>query len=100
MAINRDLLLNKPAATTETHDSIAKARYNSFQALVMQALQLRRIYREAFILCEIRGYSASETASILGITEDSVLRRLARARSEMGLDGEDGTKAIAELVDF
>ena len=100
VAINQDLPLAKPSVTTGTRDSVARGRYDSFQALVMQALQLRRIYREVFILCDIRGYSASETAEILGTSEELVGRRLARARNEMGLDGEDGAKAIAALVDF
>ena len=98
--INRDLPLTKPAVRDATEDSRAKGKYETFQALVMQALQLRRAHREVFILCDIRGYSSAETASILSISEDSVLRRLARARREMGFDGEDGASAITELVDF
>ena len=100
VAINRELPSTKPAVTVKPGDSFAKDKYESFQALVMRALQLRRIYREVFILCDIRGYSAAETATILGISEDSALRRLARARNEMGLHGDDGASALAELVDF
>jgi DNA-directed RNA polymerase specialized sigma24 family protein len=100
VAINPDLQLTKSAVAAGTKGSSAKGRYQTFQALVMQALQLRRIYREVFILCDIRGYSVTETATILGLGEDSVLRRLARARHEMGLDGNSGDQAIAELVDF
>jgi len=77
-----------------------KGRYETFQALVMQALQLRKTHREVFILCDIRGYSVAETASILGISEDSVLKRLAQARSLMGFHGEDGANAITEIVDI
>jgi len=99
VAINPNLPLTKSAVRSGARDS-GKAKYESFQALVMQALQLRRTYREVFILCDIRGYGVSETASILGVSEDAVLRRLARARSEMGLEGEHGADAIAELVDF
>ncbi|HEY6182543.1 MAG TPA: sigma factor-like helix-turn-helix DNA-binding protein [Terriglobales bacterium] len=98
--INRELPLTKPAAVDTTEGPLAKGKYETFQALVMQALQLRRAHREVFILCDIRGYSAAETASILDISEESVVRRLARARSEMGFDGEDGASAITELVDF
>ena len=94
--INPDLRLTKPAAASER----AKGKYENFQALVMQALQMRRTYREVFILCDIRGYSAGETAAILGIHEDSVARRLARARDLMGLSGDAGASVIAELVDF
>ena len=98
--INRELPLTKPAAADTTEGPLAKGKYETFQALVMQALQLRRTYREVFILCDIRGYNTAETASMLGISEDSVVRRLARARSEMVLDGEDGATAITELVDI
>ena len=66
----------------------------------MQALQLRRSHREVFILCDIRGYSVSEAASILEISEETVVRRLARARDEMGFDGEDSASAITALVDI
>jgi DNA-directed RNA polymerase specialized sigma24 family protein len=92
--------LTKPAVTGGPERSQVKGKYETFQALVMQALQLRRSHREVFILCDIRGYSAAEAASILGISEEMVVRRLARARSEMGFDGEDGACAITELVDI
>jgi DNA-directed RNA polymerase specialized sigma24 family protein len=55
----------------------------SFQSAVMRALQLRPIYREVFILCEIKGYSIPEAAAILCISEAVVTRRLRRARGEM-----------------
>ena len=98
--INRELPLTKSAVTGGAKDPSSKGKYETFQALVMQALQLRRTYREVFILCDIRGYNMAETAAILGISEDSVMRRLERARSEMGFDGEDGASAISELVGF
>ena len=97
--INREVPLTKSTVPSGAKDSFAKGQYETFQALVMQALQLRKTYREVFILCDIRGYSTAETAAILSINEDSVVRRLARARNEMGL-GEDGLNAIAELIDF
>jgi hypothetical protein len=37
---------------------------------------------------------------MLEISEESVVRRLARARTEMGFEGEDGASAITELVDI
>ena len=98
--INQDLPLTKPAVTDGPARSQAKGKYETFQALVMQALQLRRSHREVFILCDIRGYSVAEAASILEISEESIVRRLARARSEMGFDGEDGASAITEIVDI
>ena len=53
------------------------------QAIVMHALQLRRACRETFILCDIQGCSITETAAILGISTDAVIRRLKRARRQM-----------------
>ena len=97
--INRELPLTRSAVTSSTKDLLVNGKYETFQALVMQALQLRRSYREVFILSDIRGYSPAETAGILGISEDSVMRRLVRARSEMGFHGEDGASVIAELID-
>lgn len=97
--ISRELPVTKSVVRSEAKDSFAKGQFETFQALVMQALQLRKTYREVFILCDIRGYSTAETATILSINEDSVVRRLARARDEMGL-GENGASAIAELIDF
>lgn len=85
--INRELPLTKPAVTGGTKGSLVNTGHETFQALVMQALQLRRIYREVFILRDIRGYSTEETAAILGIEVDSVARRLTRARVQLGLDG-------------
>jgi len=38
----------------------SEVRLRTFQALVMQALQLRRIYREVFILRDIKGYSTEK----------------------------------------
>jgi DNA-directed RNA polymerase specialized sigma24 family protein len=49
----------------------------------MQALQMRRIYREAFILCDIKGYSHAEAAAIIGVDEHCVRRRLRSARNQI-----------------
>ena len=59
----------------------------TFQAMVLQALQLRRVYREVYILCEIKGYSEAEAARLLGISEDAANRRLRRARGQMRREG-------------
>lgn len=69
---------------SEASDGPAKIDRNTFQALVLQALHLRRIYREVFILCDIKGYSAAEAANILGIREEAALRRLRQARGQLG----------------
>jgi DNA-directed RNA polymerase specialized sigma24 family protein len=49
----------------------------------MHALRLQRDSREAFMLCDIQGCSITETAAILGITPEVVIRRLKRARRRM-----------------
>ena len=84
--INRELPLTKSTVTGGTEGSLVSTGHETFQALVMRALQLRRIYREVFILRDIKGYSPEETAAILGIDLDSVARRLVRARVQLGLD--------------
>ena len=98
--INRELPLTKSAVTGGTEDSPAKSGRETFQAIVMQALQLRRIYREVFILSDIKGYSMEETAAMLGISADSVVRRLARARTQMDLDSQGSPKAYEARSNF
>ena len=53
------------------------------QAVALHALQLRRAYREVFVLCDIQGHSIRDTASILGISPAAVMTRLLRARHQM-----------------
>ena len=53
------------------------------QAVVMNALQLRRDWRDVYVLCDIQGRSITETAATLGVAVDVVVRRLKRARSQM-----------------
>jgi DNA-directed RNA polymerase specialized sigma24 family protein len=74
---------NPPAGTRGMDSSLSKIRLQTFQAIVMQALQLRRTYREVFILCEIKGYTAAEAAEILGISAAAAERRLQQARRQM-----------------
>ena len=75
------------SVTSKPHeDSLAANGQETFQALVMKALQLRRVYREAFILSDIKGYTVAETAALLGISEDAAIQRLRRARAEMKRD--------------
>jgi len=84
--MNRELPLTRFAVTNGVEGSLTSAGHETFQSLVMQALQLRRIYREVFILCDIKGYNREETAAILDISVESVARRLARARVQLGLN--------------
>lgn len=47
---------------------------------VMQALFLRPIFRRAFLLCDVQGFTVTEAADILGIGPAAVKARLDRAR--------------------
>jgi len=62
------------------------------QAVVMHALQLRRAYREVFVLCDIQGRTIADTAEILGVSPKTVVARLERARRQMG----DVTKRLCQ----
>jgi DNA-directed RNA polymerase specialized sigma24 family protein len=53
------------------------------QAVLMHGLQLRRSYREVFLLCEIQGLSVGEAAVILGISRSAAKRRLTVAHRRM-----------------
>jgi Sigma-70, region 4 len=53
------------------------------QAVLMHALQLRRCYREVFILCDVQQHTISDAAMILAITPRTVRNRLHGARREM-----------------
>ena len=84
--IDQNRVTEQSVASKPHEDSLAATGQETFQALVMKALQLRRVYREAFILCDIKGYTVVDTAALLGISEDAVIRRLRRARAEMKRD--------------
>jgi hypothetical protein len=86
--VHQEVPIARGDVTSVAEGTLPRARRETFQALVMQALQLRRIYREVFILCDIKGYSQTETATILNINEDAVGKRLRRARSQMGQESK------------
>jgi DNA-directed RNA polymerase specialized sigma24 family protein len=56
----------------------------AFQCLILRALELRREYRDVFLLKEIQGHTPAEIAAILGISVDTVLLRWKRARRDLG----------------
>ena len=56
----------------------------AFQCLLLRAFQLPRAYREVFLLSEIQGHTIAEIAATLGITVNTALVRLKRARREIG----------------
>ena len=67
----------------------------AFQCALLRAFQLPQAYREVFLLKDIQGYSLAEIAAILGISADTVLARLKRARFEVGRSGNsDGMERV------
>jgi DNA-binding CsgD family transcriptional regulator len=61
-----------------------------FQCTLLRAFGLSKAYRDVFLLKEIKGYTLAEIAAILGISIDTALVRLKRARREIGhLDDSD-----------
>ena len=64
----------------------------AFQCLLLRALQLPRRYREVYLLKELQGHTVMEIAAILGITAETALVRLKRARHEIG-DGKNSGNA-------
>jgi DNA-directed RNA polymerase specialized sigma24 family protein len=59
-------------------------RPGAFQCLILRALELRREYRDVFLLKEIQGHTPAEIAAMLGISVETVLSRWKRARRDLG----------------
>jgi DNA-directed RNA polymerase specialized sigma24 family protein len=57
----------------------------AFQVVVMHALELRPVFRNIFLLCEIQEFSIDQAASILGISSEAARLRLNRARRELSI---------------
>jgi len=55
-----------------------------FQRTILRGLGLPKGYREVFLLKEIQGHTVEQIAAILGISIDTALGRLQRARREIG----------------
>ena len=55
-----------------------------FQCTILKAFELRKGYRDVFLLKEIQGYTPAEIAAILGISIDTALARLKSAHREIG----------------
>jgi DNA-directed RNA polymerase specialized sigma24 family protein len=66
-----------------------------FQCTILRALELRKEYRDVFLLKEIQGYTLAEVATILGIGVDTVLARWKRARRDLG--GVPGSDALEQM---
>ncbi len=60
----------------------------AFQCTILRALELPKAYRDVFLLKEIQGHNLAEIAAILGISIDTALVRLKRARREIGHLGD------------
>lgn len=59
-------------------------RPGAFQCTILRAFELRKGYRDVFLLKEIQGYTLAEIAAILGISIDTALARLKSAHREIG----------------
>jgi DNA-directed RNA polymerase specialized sigma24 family protein len=59
----------------------------AFQCMMLRAFELPKAYRDVFLLKEVQGHALAEIAAILGISTDTALARLKRARREMGHTG-------------
>lgn len=55
-----------------------------FQLTLLRAYGLSKAYRDVFLLKEIQGHTLAEIAAILGISIDTAVVRLQRARREIG----------------
>jgi DNA-directed RNA polymerase specialized sigma24 family protein len=73
----KDELLWRPSL------DLGKTSSGVIQAVILQALQLRRAYREVFILCDIQGRSIDEAAVLLDVLPAVATARLERARRQM-----------------
>ena len=52
--------------------------------MLLRSFELPRADRDVFLLKEIQGHSLAEIAALLGISIDTALLRLNRARREIG----------------
>ena len=59
-------------------------RPGAFQGTILRAFELRKEYRDVFLLKEVQGYTLAEIAAILGISIDTALARLKSAHREIG----------------
>jgi hypothetical protein len=61
-----------------------------FQLTLLRAFGLSKAYRDVFLLKEIQGHTLAEIAAILGISIDTAVVRLKRARREIGRWDDSG----------
>jgi len=66
-----------------------------FQLTLLRAFGLSKAYRDVFLLKEIQGHTLAEIAAILGISIDTAVVRLKRARREVGhWDDSSATEGV------
>jgi Sigma-70, region 4 len=58
------------------------------QCTILRAFELRKGYRDLFLLKQIQGYTLAEIAAILGIKIDTALARWKSARRTIGHLGD------------
>lgn len=63
-------------------------RPGAFQCTILKAFELRKGYRDVFLLKEVQGYTLAEIAAILGISIDTALARLKSAHREIDNRGD------------
>lgn len=64
-----------------------------FQCTILRAFDLPKAHRDVFLLKDIQGYTLQEVATILGISIDTALARLNRARRDIGhIEDSDATE--------
>jgi DNA-directed RNA polymerase specialized sigma24 family protein len=75
---NRQLIMNRSESITRMASD-----QEALERIVMHAFDLHPVFRRAFLLCDIQGFTVGEAAAILGISSDAVAKRLDRARREL-----------------
>lgn len=78
----RGRLARRHPAPTGQKPVSAMEKPGVFQCTLLRALELPRTYRDVFLLNQIQGHTPEEIAAILGISIDTTLSRLKRARRE------------------
>ena len=63
-------------------------RPGAFECAILRSCELRKEYRDVFLLNEIQGYTLAEIATILGISIDTASARLVSARRAIGHLGD------------
>jgi DNA-directed RNA polymerase specialized sigma24 family protein len=58
---------------------------DALERIVMHAFALSPVFRRAFLLCDIQGFTVEEAADILDISPAALEARLHRARREMNV---------------